>query len=309
MCMYSAYTSISHHIPAYDVLWRHMTVYGGISGCQDSRWSGFMRLWGSFIQVHSGTCEYIPSGCSPVLFQLLQHPAGPVLARLKVESCRIAATERHTSSMTNNFIALFRLARAAAKAARRRRRRLGRWRRRRLCRWLSRHRALPVAAARLPWPAPSRPAPGRPAPGLSLQTASGWAHLRWLHSPAAVQTKGSWTDDCGRQPVKDCLCLPSCGCLVVSSDGAFAVKDALWRRRHCNKDRISDVSVADVSVVLCSSRKISNYWSTWQLQMKTVNLSWRNPLNWRSNQISSIISWSNRKSPKLSWGLCAWNIK
>jgi hypothetical protein len=63
-----------------------------------------------YIQVHSSTSWYITVyaimrffhssiPCSSVLFALLQHPAGPVLARLKIESCRIAAAERHTSSM------------------------------------------------------------------------------------------------------------------------------------------------------------------------------------------------------------------
>ncbi len=33
-----AYTSEYHHILSYDVIWRHMSEYGGISGCQDSRW-------------------------------------------------------------------------------------------------------------------------------------------------------------------------------------------------------------------------------------------------------------------------------
>ncbi len=76
--------------------------------------SRFMQVWDSFIPVYLGTWEYIPR--SPVLFQLLHHPAGQVLDRLKVESCQITAAEleRHTSSIPNHFIAFFRLAHAVA---------------------------------------------------------------------------------------------------------------------------------------------------------------------------------------------------
>jgi hypothetical protein len=73
-----------------------------------------------YITVHNGLCKYeirVHESTFPVhLFcsRLLQQPVGPLMPRLKVESCRIAAPERHTSSITNHFIALFRLARTAA---------------------------------------------------------------------------------------------------------------------------------------------------------------------------------------------------
>jgi hypothetical protein len=95
---------LNRYISVYTSTYRYKQVHGGSA----------LVLWYIqwYIQVRSCTCEYIH--CSPVLFPLLQHPAGPVLARMKVESCRIAAAERHTSSMTIHFIALFKLARAAA---------------------------------------------------------------------------------------------------------------------------------------------------------------------------------------------------
>jgi hypothetical protein len=82
------HTSIYHnrYISVYTRTYRYILVHGGsvlVHSIVHSSTYGYMR-------VHP---------CSPVLFPLLQHPAGPVLARLKIESCRIAAAERHTSSM------------------------------------------------------------------------------------------------------------------------------------------------------------------------------------------------------------------
>ncbi len=70
----------------------------------------------------------------------------------------------------------------------------------------------------------------------------------------------------------------------------------LWRSRMRCGDVDATTKIWYMIFQSFCVQKISNYWSTWQCQMKTIHLSLRKPLRWRFNEISFISTWSNRQS-------------